>query len=203
LMHDGPAADVIARYQSAAMSSQTLQAWPDATDAPGNEKVRLRRVCISPQDGRPDDPIGTSTPLRVEIDFTNLVPDARLHVCLHLLTGQQIVAFTTSSNETDPETRDKPLAAGLFRSVCLIPGHLLNSGMHRIVVLILANGVKTVLRYDGGLNFEVLELEERPGAWYGKEPGIVRPRLPWKTIPLGDVESEIAIAAEPGQKVAH
>jgi lipopolysaccharide transport system ATP-binding protein len=185
LMHDGPAADVIGKYLSVSYSSQTERTWPDQATAPGNEKVRLRRVCIRPEHGSTDDPIGTSTPVRVELEYWNLVPDARLHACLHVLNEQQIVAFTTGSNETDPATMDKALPEGLLRSVCHIPGHLFNAGLHRINALILVNGLKIVLRHDNALTFDVVELEERPGAWYGKEPGVVHPRLRWTTVPVG------------------
>jgi lipopolysaccharide transport system ATP-binding protein len=181
VVQDGAAGDVIARYLSTSFSARTEQTWPDQRSAPGNEKVRLRRVSIAPADGAPGDPIGTSTPLSLEVEFWNLVPDARLHVCLHVLNEQQIVAFSTSSNETDAATRDRPLPAALLRSVCRIPGHLLNAGVYRIAVLILVNGVKIVLRCEDALTFDVRELEDRPGAWFGKEPGVVRPRLQWAT----------------------
>ena len=58
----------------------------------------------------------------------------------------------------------------------------LRSAYDRIDVLILINGMKIILRAEQALTFEVVELEERAGAWYGKEPGVVRPRLPWSTI---------------------
>ena len=143
-------------------------------------RYRLRRVALRAQ-VHPDAPVSTSLPFDVEVEFWNFVPDARLHVCLHVLNEQQIVAFTTASNETDAATQDRPLHAGLFRSVCRIPAHLLNTGLHRITVLVLLNGLKIVLRYDDALTFEVVETESRPGAWYGREPGAVRPRLPWHT----------------------
>jgi len=189
LMRDGTPAEVVSRYLSDSFSAKTEQVWADARTAPGDERVRLRRVCVKASGGMSDGLIGTSTPLDVEVEYWNLVPGARLHVCLHVLNEQQIVAFTTASNETDLNTRDKPLAAGVFRSVCQIPGHLLNVGVHRIAVLILLNGLKIILRCDSALTFEVVELEERPGAWYGREPGIVRPLLRWRTDYLGDVLS--------------
>jgi lipopolysaccharide transport system ATP-binding protein len=181
LMRDGAAAEVISEYVSTAFSSQTEQAWSDPETAPGNDKVRLRRVRIVPDESASDGVIATSTPLAVEVQFWNLVPGQRLHVCLHVLNEQQIVAFTTSSNETDLSTRDRPLADGLYRSVCSIPKHLLNAGVHRIAVLMVWNGRKIVLRLDDALTFDVREIESRPGAWYGKEPGAVRPMLPWRT----------------------
>jgi lipopolysaccharide transport system ATP-binding protein len=181
LMHDGASADVIGRYLSTSYAAQTEQVWPDPASAPGNDKVRVERVALRGAAGAPLSAIGTSTPLDVEVEFSNLLPEQKLHVCLHVLNEQQIIAFTTSSNETDDATRDRALPAGRFRSTCRIPGHLLNTGMHRVNVLILVNGVKILLRVDNALTFEVVELEERPGAWYGKEPGVLRPRLDWRT----------------------
>jgi lipopolysaccharide transport system ATP-binding protein len=199
LMHDGPAADVIGRYLSTAFEARTEQTWADASTAPGNDKVRLHRVALRPATSEPVSALGTSTPLEIDVEFRNLVPDARLHVCLHVLNEQHIVAFTTASNETDAFTRDRALPAGLYRSTCRIPGHLLNTGMHRIDVLILVNGLKIILRAEQALTFEVVELEERAGAWYGKEPGLVRPRLPWSTVavetPGGESDAPARLAA--------
>jgi lipopolysaccharide transport system ATP-binding protein len=181
VMSEGPTNEVVSRYLSAAFSSQTEQVWPDPATAPGNEIVRLHRVCIRPEGGLSSDPIQMSSSLVVEIEYWNLIPDARLHACLHIYNEQQIIAFTTSSNETDLMTRDNPLPAGLFRSVCHIPANLLNSGLHRIVLLLLRNGLKIIFRHEEALLFEVLELGERPGAWFGKEPGAIRPILDWET----------------------
>jgi lipopolysaccharide transport system ATP-binding protein len=202
LMHDGSSADVINRYLSTSFVSRTEQEWSDPAAAPGNEKVRLRRVAIQPAADAAVAAIGTSTPLDVEVEFENRVPDARLHVCLHVLNEQHIIAFTTSSNETDAVTRDRPLPAGLFRSRCRIPGHLFNTGVHRIDVLLLVNGVKIVLRAEQALTFEVVELEERAGAWYGKEPGVVRPLLPWSTILVEGRPSSVASGEAPAPAAA-
>lgn len=185
IRREGSTNEVLNQYLSVSYSAKTEQVWPDRVTAPGNEMVRLHRVSIRPEQGLPSDPIGMSTPLLVEVEFWNLVPDARLHTGLHIYTEQQIVAFTTNSNETDWLTRDRPLAAGLYRSVCRIPGDFLNAGLHRVMLLILINGLKIIFRHEEALLFEVLELEERAGAWYGKEPGAVHPKLAWQTEYLG------------------
>ncbi len=181
IMGQGPTKEVVAKYLSKSYSALTEQVWPDQETAPGNEEVRLHRVSIRPENSLSSDIITTLSSLLIEVEYWNLVPDARLSIALHIFTEQQIVAFTTSSDETDKITRDNPLPAGLLRSVCRIPANFLNSGIHRIMVLIVRNGLKIAFRYEDALSFDVLELEERPGAWYGKEPGVVRPRLEWKT----------------------
>jgi lipopolysaccharide transport system ATP-binding protein len=186
LMHDGPSAETIGRYLSTSFVSRTEQVWSTADSAPGNDRVRLARVAIRPAEHVAGAAIGTSSPLDVEVEFWNHVAGARLHVCLHVLTEQHIIAFTTSSNETDPATRDRPLPVGRFRSTCRVPGHLFNAGVHWIDVLILVNGLKIILRAEQALTFEVVELEDRAGAWYGKEPGVVRPRLAWSTVAVDE-----------------
>jgi lipopolysaccharide transport system ATP-binding protein len=201
LAHDGSPSEVIARYLSTSFVSRREQSWPDPASAPGNERVRLGRVELRQAIDTPASVIGTSSPLDIIVEFSNLMADARLHVCLHVLNEQHIIAFTTSSNETDAFTRDRPLPIGTYRSTCRIPGHLLNTGVHSISVLVLMNGAKIALRADGVLTFEVVEIEERAGAWYGKEPGIVRPRLSWSTRPLGPADADVTLATpfEPGR----
>jgi hypothetical protein len=36
------------------------------------------------------------------------------------------------------------------------------------------------------IGFDVIDTTERKFAWYGKEPGVVQPELPWSTEYLGE-----------------
>jgi lipopolysaccharide transport system ATP-binding protein len=159
--------------------------WVDITAAPGNDKVRLHRVCVRPAHGSPSDQITMSSGFVVEVEYWNLISNARLHVTLHFLTEQQIVAFTTGSLETDPITRDELLSTGLYRSVCEVPGDFLNSGVHRVMLLIVENTDTVIFRLEDALSFDMIEVESRAGTWYGKEPGVIRPKLKWETERIG------------------
>lgn len=182
LVQQGETNKVVSSYLSAAYSAVTEQIWDDKETAPGNEKVRLHRVSVRPADGSPGEPITMDTNVTVEVEYWNLVPNSLLHACLHIFTEQQIVAFTTATLDAEPETADQPKEAGLYRSVCQIPANLLNSGLHRIALLILRNTSKIVYQLDDALSFEVLDMGKRPGTWYGKEPGVIRPILTWNTL---------------------
>jgi len=186
LKEQGPAAEVISRYLSTAYIARTEQVWPDMAAAPGNDRVRLHRVRIRPETGTPSDLITMETPLRVEVEFWNLVPNAHLHLALHVYNEQQVVAFTSASNEADPSVSERALAPGLIRSVCHIPGNLLNAGVHNVLLLILRDGGKILYRHEDALVFEVLDLGRRSGTWYGREPGAVHPLLHWETEVLGN-----------------
>ena len=177
----GPTVQVISQYLATVRQPQTEQTWPDPQFAPGNERVRLRRLRIRHPAEDPESAITLDTPFAVEVEYWNLVPESELHICLHFLTEQQIVAFTTASNEQNPIGTNGHRAAGLFRSVCHVPGSLLNEGTYRINVLALRDTSKITYRLDAGLTFEVVDLGSRPGTWYGREPGVVRPRLTWET----------------------
>jgi len=181
LQGDGSTSDVISQYLSVSYKSITEQIWDDIETAPGNERVRIHRIRILPANGDGTGQIAMETPLQVEIEYWNLLEDARLHISLHFYNEQQIVAFTSNSNETDPITGATDLSTGLYRSVCSIPGNLLNAGTHRVMMLFLRDTSKITYRLDDALSFEVLDLSERPGTWYGKEPGVVRPKLTWST----------------------
>lgn len=184
----GQPRQVISSYLETELSAQTEQVWENRDLAPGNDRVRLHRVCVRPENGSPSDPITMDTPLLIEVEFWNLLPDARLNITLHLYTEQQIVAFTTGSAETDPEWRGRALPRGLFRSECRIPSRFLNSGMHRVLLLVVENLDTIIYRREDALSFEVLDLQDRFGTWYGKEPGAVRPLMEWTTEYLGHEE---------------
>lgn len=177
---DGPSAAIVADYLGKALKSQDLteELWSDVADAPGNETVRLRRVRVLSRNGRQGEPLAMETPFQVEIEFWNLAAQAQLHLTLHLYTAEHIIAFTTSSMNT------RPISAGLFRCTCHFPGNLLNSGLHRFVVLVVKDSSTVIFSHPSRVLIDILDLAERRGNWYGREPGVVQPRLDWTTEPI-------------------
>lgn len=174
---DGPATQVVTRYLATASDVQQLseECWDQADQGPGTDTVRLRRVRVQRQDGMQSEPLTMETPFTIAIEYWNLVPDAHLHITIHLYTSEGIVAFTTGSQTNDP------LPAGLFRTVGHFPGNLLNSGMHRFVVLVIKDSSSVVFSHESQVPINILDVRQREGACYGKEPGVVQPRLDWKT----------------------
>ncbi len=79
--------------------------------------------------------ITMQTPVRIEVEYWNLLPAVHLHATLHIYNDQGILAFTTgpAMEVQDPVIYVHP-PAGLFRSVCHIPGSLLNSGSYRMLI---------------------------------------------------------------------
>jgi len=187
LLDDGPAKHVVSSYLQSITDNVTDQQWPDAATAPGNEKVRLRRVAVRPE--RTDSHvITTHTPLQLEFEYFNLQPDAYLNLSLHVFNEHGVMAFNALPM-TEHQWQGRPFPVGRFRDVCHIPGDLLNDGVYSIELLIVQDDAKVIFRKRDVLVFAVHDAAEQRGAWFGDWAGAVRPILPWTTEFLGATDS--------------
>jgi lipopolysaccharide transport system ATP-binding protein len=181
MVADSTANDVVMQYLQASNPGLREQVWEEASRAPGNDMVRLKRLSVRPANGNPDEAITMETPFVVEVEFWNLTPDLFLDVRFHLYTEYDVVALGADTSY-EPEWHGRPFPTGVFHTQCHIPGNWLNSGNYRIGVEIVKDGRRKVFVQESDwLNFDITELGERGGTWFGKEKGIFRPRLQWKT----------------------
>lgn len=174
----GPETEVVSNYLKSTIFTKTEQVWTDINNAPGNEMIRLHRVCVKPEHGSPNDLISMQTPFVVEVEFHNLMVDSSYGITLHFFTDQGVIAFGSGLRESLLAWQDRPFPIALLRSTCHVPGDLLNSGRYRVVLLVAKDG-SIIFRYDDLLSFEVVDTRERVGGWYGKRAGVVRPVLEW------------------------
>lgn len=183
IVEDGPASDVVTRYlaKSDKGADRSEEVWDDPDEAPGNTMVRLRRVHVRRQDGDLSAPVTMQTPFQVEVEYWNLVANAQLHITLHVYTAEGVIAFTTGCLNSN-----RPLQAGLFRSTGYFPADLLNSGVHRFVVLVVKDSSSVIYSHESELAFNVIDVRQREGTCYGREPGVVQPALKWTTEYLGE-----------------
>jgi len=183
LKAEGAVNQIVTTYLRSGLAENDAdeRVWPDVATAPGNETVRLHRISVQPEDGKPGDVITMQTPIRIEVDYWNLLSAVHLHATLHIYNDQGIIAFSASAGFVpDPVLHVQP-ATGLFRSVCHIPGNLLNSGFHCVGLFLVRGNLAATYRLDDAIGFEVIDNTERTFAFYGKEPGVVQPILTWET----------------------
>ena len=168
---DGPAEDVVNAYLRTYTNNNDTVEWSEA-EAPGNERVRLRRVAIERDD---DGALLTwRTPFRVRVGFDNIgMNDDGLNVGLLVFNSDDILVFSTSLREGST-FRVKPGTNSVW---CEVPADLLNIGDYRITVMFFYNA-KRLMRHDDTVAFAVHDTE-REGAWYGKRKGVVIPILKW------------------------
>lgn len=180
LVEEGEPSQVINNYLRTTLTTMSQQTWNDPATAPGNDKVRLHRASVLPADGALQDHVTVRTPLRVEFQYWNLVPGAKLNLSVVIRTEEGYPIFSTSSSQ-EPGWRGKPFPAGLFRSSFDIPADLLNDGVHRVQLHIRWNEKELVYHLDDVLVFDVLDAVDERTVWFGKWVGAVRPPLEWRT----------------------
>jgi len=177
----GMSSDVVNNYlQSTTLgATMTERVWNDSSQAPGNDLVRLHKVCVRPDSGPPNGNISMRTPLILEFEYWNLIENSSIDIQYILITEEQTIAFESSSS-FQSEWRGTLAPRGLIKSKCYIPGNLLNSGIHRIALRFYQDS-KRIYELEDALIFEVFDTTERNGSWYGKFPGSIRPLLIWET----------------------
>jgi lipopolysaccharide transport system ATP-binding protein len=191
---EGPATRVTAKYLETFVSEsidRREQCWSDIAQAPGNDRIRLRRVAIVPDDDTTLLDVRTS--FRVEIEFWNLEPGARIIVNLVLYAYDGQPAFEVHS-VTDANWHGRPFPSGLFRTACRVPAHLLNEGTYRLRTLFIDDSPRSLYDNRDAARFTVHDMADREFPWFGKFVGFVRPRLQWETDYLAeliDVESGV------------
>jgi lipopolysaccharide transport system ATP-binding protein len=164
---------VVSAYLEATISSHTQKVW-HGSSAPEHEDVQLLRAGVRPAGGASTDTITVRTPLELDFEYRNLRPNQLLSLSIALHNEQGIVVFTSGTGY------DSEMPVGDYRSVCRVPGDLLNDGVHRVSVYLDKNG-HTVLQDEDVLVFDVQDSVDYRGGWHGEWVGAVRPMLEWST----------------------
>ena len=167
----GDTEPVVSDYLQNGRELTMHRTWSTLDDDPGHNGIRLHSAKISFPGEPGGENIDVTTPVDMEFEFWNLVPDARLNFSVVLYDNQDICIFNTGSGA-------KSYPTGKVRGVCHIPGNLLNDGIYRVRLLIVKDQSVALVDIDGVMTFEVHDVA-RAGAWYGKWIGAVRPKLDW------------------------
>lgn len=182
ISHDGPTKEGIQRYlETAAPKEETIK-WPDFLTAPGTDDFRFHTMRVSPAKNADSHLISVRTPVAIEFEFWNLIPDSRVYMNIQIVTSTGTIAFE-SSPVHDPSLESRPLPAGRFRTICLVPGDLLNAGKHSVRVRVAREG-RVIYRHQRELQFDVIDSADRHDTYYQGGVGVVRPLLNWSTEQL-------------------
>jgi lipopolysaccharide transport system ATP-binding protein len=167
----GDTTETMERYlvNSTAIGNEMI--WGSLDKAPGNDKVRWRRVAISSTSEEREVELTVATPLIVEFEFWNYTDNALLNLSLHLFSFDGVRILNTFSAPTY-------CSVGLVKGACYIPRNFLNDQTYRISVMIVENSCTILYVLEDALIFQVQDIE-REFNWYGKWEGIVRPKFIW------------------------
>ena len=167
----GETGQVVSDYLQNGAASVLEQEWADGASAPGNDKIRIRCARVFGLGADPREQITVETSLQMEFEFWNNIPDAVLNLTLHLFTIEGTYVFAVASSAL-------PRKQGLVSDVVRIPPHLLNDGLYTVTIQVVQDSSTTVYIHPEILVFEVRD-SDRVGNWFGKWPGVVRPKLEW------------------------
>jgi lipopolysaccharide transport system ATP-binding protein len=176
----GNAAEIVPLYLRTTLQTVTEQVWKDPSTAPGNDKVRLHRVCVRPAEGPSSGSINIRTPYVIEFDYWNLVPEKPIDLFVLLYNAEGGVVFGHNTF-LEKSWHGRPCPRGLFRSTCAVPGDLMNDGEYRLRLIVFSDEARAICKFDDIANFTVLDAPEVRNGFNASWPGAVRPHLKWTT----------------------
>lgn len=172
VVEDGAAGTVVDHYLQKNTASNLESRWDDPATAPGDHRARLHLARVNLKSGQTDH-LTVDTPFEMEFQYWNFVEGAALNISIFLYTLEEVCVFNIAS----------PAAArpvGLIRTTVRIPGDFLNTGSYYVRFLLVQDGSRAMFWHNNAVSFEVGE-RPRSGQWFGRVPGVVRPRFEWKT----------------------
>jgi lipopolysaccharide transport system ATP-binding protein len=190
----GRPGEVVTQYLQASFPTVTERLWSDRDNAPGNAQVRLHSATVHPLHGDTAAPITVRTPVVLELQYWNLVPEAYLNINIQLYNEEGLVVF-----EAGPISEPiwRPLPAGLFLDVCHIPGQLLNDGLYRVVLQAVNQQGTLLHKEEDILVFHVQDTADFRAGWFGKWGGVIRPILAWDRQLVQSIDGPVAVQAWP------
>lgn len=169
MMMYGPIDEVINDYGKNVLKFNLLQSWTDPNNAPGNDQVRIKTIKLTADKDDSKILIYTSTPIKLEFEYWNFVPDAELNISIFLYNINGETIFNIGDEA-------QIYQEGTIKSYCEIPGNFLNDGSYYISIMIVRDRLAPVFFYEEALAFDILDYREGTD-WVGKWPGAVRPLM--------------------------
>jgi lipopolysaccharide transport system ATP-binding protein len=184
---DGKPSDVIGHYLGGDIIEEKGEiSWNDSRGAPGCEDLCCRSVRIRDSEDTITNLIDITKPFTVEVDYEVLKAGIQAGATV-LLRSEDDTLVLGSPNINDTSWHGKEHPEGVFRSVCHIPGNLLNNGRYSISIILWEDYFKTCLAEFPVMHVEILDgvvggvRQNYMGGW----EGVIRPMLFWDTKYLG------------------
>ena len=191
---EGSSSAVIAEYVSMGKREPGEVIWHDLAKAPGNDNIRLHAVRII-SGGQATAEVDIQKDVRVEIEFWNFRPGAKVSTSIHLLDKMGTPVLATwnihSANSIRDDWYGLPHPSGLYRAICTLPSNFLNEGMYSINAIVLTNVANVEAFAREAVSFTVHDTGAMRKEFGGTWIGVVRPRLPWQTEYIRPLDTEL------------
>lgn len=181
---DGPSTRVASAYMSSGVGATSIREWPELSDAPGDDVVRLCAVRVRSEDGDLVDTVDIRRPVGIELEYEVLAPGHVFHPHFGLRNEDGVMLFVAQDVDRTWRRRRRP--PGRYISTGWIPGNLLAEGAVSIlVVLMTLEPEHAHAIVPDAVLFRVVDDLSAPDTARGDYPrpipGVVRPLLRWTT----------------------
>ncbi len=182
IVMDAPVQKVTNAYLQSGMKQSGERIWSNPNRAPGDDVVRLRAVRVLNVENQVTTEFKVTEAFCIEIEFQVLKPDYLLDAGLYLYDESGTLVFMTSDFQ-DMTWHNRSRPVGLHRSICHVPGNLLNEGSISVTAGIATNPHTARATEPNAITFRLIDDMELGGArghyvrvWPG---GAVRPLFRW------------------------
>lgn len=178
----GETADVIDNYLSDGSEAERFVEWK-REERPSNSELEVHSIKVFDGKGRLDSLLTTGDELTIEIDYKIKQEIKDLRVAVNIFTSDGIEIISSSDFLVQPESRiRKP---GAYKTVCKIPGRLLNLGTHVATVDFDIPRMRALIM-SLPVSFTISELSfNQLGITTTNRPaGVVHPFLEWEVVSM-------------------
>lgn len=184
VMMTGNTAEISEKYVSYGSEDLAEARW-EFDKAPGTADVRLKFLRVADDQGITGNNFNLSDTIKLEMEFWVTKGGMRLNPSFQVFNQLGVIIFATT-NFHDPEWNDRVYESGLYRTVCTIPGHMLNEGKHTVSALVIRNKNDAHVREEA-ISFTVHDDGVSRSGYTGGWVGVVRPLLPWTVDRIGSL----------------
>ena len=160
-----------------------VQEWRDNGTAPQNSSASILKIAACDSTGTVLNEITTDTEIQLEIVFR--VKNAGASVGLTLIIYDIDNSCVLSSiNNGEPMWYGKGMPEGIYRSICIIPGHLLNNCMLSFSINLFGKSFTDLVTLSEVIKINVQDSMTVRRDFLGECGGYLRPDFKWTTNSL-------------------
>jgi len=163
----GNTGSVVRSYLASTKTDLTGSVWEDPETAPGNERIRMKKIIARAAGDEPF--ITVKTPVVIEAEMYSFVDEGDLNVNIELLSPSGERIFNIGCHSIKAEK-------AILGLQVTIPANLLNNTSYGISLTVVKNYAEVLHEFYNCLSFEVEDIREGM-YYYGVWPGLIRPSI--------------------------
>ena len=176
LEYDGDISEVTEKYLTTGITTAREFNWI-GSDAPGNDKIIIRRVAAFAKGKTTFDPIKSNEDIVVEMEFENKMNAVHLDVTWDMFDADVAHVFHIGTLMANGEEINE----GVYNVNFIIPKNLLNTSRYYFNVIFGIDQRYVAFRYETILNIDIEDaLNNDKRTSFHKMPGIIHPKVQWE-----------------------